>query len=61
MKKVLLKPGQNTLKNGGIYAERNTLGNKTGRYVTVKDNEIVPPTRKRGYTWSLDVRTPDNP
>lgn len=59
MKKVL-KPGQNTGLDGGIYEEQNTKGRKTGRYATIRDRETAPPTQKRGYGRKLAVRTPDN-
>lgn len=60
MVEKIIKPGQRTGKDGGIYEEFNTRGNPTGRFATIRDNEIAPPTAKKNYCWKLKVKTPDN-
>ncbi len=52
MAKPMLKPGQ-TAPKSGQYERINRLGNPTGEEVTVTKGEPMPPTPKKGQTFSL--------
>lgn len=51
--KVLMKPGQRTGSEGGLYEQVDSLGGKTSEYVlvSVPGNKPLPPTHKRSYRW----------
>jgi len=51
--KVLMKPGQRTGSEGGLYEQVDSLGGKTSEYVlvSVPGNTTLPPTEKPGYLW----------
>ena len=61
-----IKPGEVVGRSGGSFqevtlnAERTQVTYKYGRYCTIRDNEIAPPTSKPGRYWLQIYRTPDN-
>ncbi len=56
----MLKPGQKTGRDGGIFQEVGPRGGRKGSFATIPDNHIVPPTTKPGHGWVLVSRTPDS-
>lgn len=54
------KPGSNTGNKGGIFQETGPRGGKLQNYATVADNKSLPPTTKRGNTWTPVKVTPDS-
>ena len=55
MSKVL-KPGENTGSDGGIFQE---VGRKDN-FAAIPDNHTVPPTTTSGNAWQQVKRTPDS-
>lgn len=56
-----VKPGDRVGRDGGSYQEiSSSVLTKYGRYCTIRDNEIAPPTSKPGRIWMQIYRTPDN-
>ncbi|NQD80222.1 hypothetical protein HP436_08510 [Pseudomonas sp. CrR14] len=61
---IYVAPGIKVARNGGSFQECTMNGSsvkqKHGRYCTIRDNEIAPPTSKPGRHWVQIFRTPDN-
>ncbi|MCO1999546.1 hypothetical protein FA175_29450 [Pseudomonas aeruginosa] len=61
-----VKPGELVGRSGGSFqevtlnAERTQVLKNHGRYCTIRDNEIAPPTSVAGRYWLQIYRTPDN-
>jgi len=58
-------PNQNVGRNGGSFQESDinsarVVTKSYGRYCTVRDHEVCPPTSKPGRYWLQIFRTPDN-
>lgn len=56
----VLKPGQSSGENGGVFQEYGPRGGKRSSFATIADNKVAPPTTKPNSTWKLIMRTPDS-
>ena len=57
---MVLKPGQNSGKQGGIYQEQGPKGGLKDNYATIADNKIAPPTTKPNSSWVPIKTTPNS-
>lgn len=61
---IYVAPGHRVGRNGGSFQECTMDGNvvvrKYGRYCTIRDDEIAPPTSTSNRHWVQIFRTPDN-
>lgn len=61
-----VKPGELVGRSGGSFqestlnSERTAILARHGRYCTIRDNEIAPPTSVANRYWVQIYRTPDN-
>lgn len=59
-------PGNKVGRDGGSFQEckmnttNDTVVAKYGRYCTIRDHELAPPTSTAGRHWLQIYRTPDN-
>ncbi|GGP72023.1 hypothetical protein GCM10009347_41010 [Shewanella algicola] len=63
---IYIAPGNKVNRDGGSFQEckmnttNHTITTKYGRYCTIRDHEIAPPTSTAGRHWLQIYRTPDN-
>lgn len=63
---IYIAPGNKVGRDGGSFQEcqmntaTHTVLKKYGRYCTIRDHEIAPPTSTSGRHWLQIYRTPDN-
>ena len=63
---IYVAPGNRVGRDGGSFQEckmnttHHTVVEKYGRYCTIRDNELAPPTSTAGRHWLQIYRTPDN-
>ncbi|WAG27170.1 hypothetical protein EEA47_12835 [Vibrio alginolyticus] len=63
---IYVAPGNKVGRDGGSFQEcqmntsNHTVIKKYGRYCTIRDNELAPPTSAAGRHWLQIFRTPDN-
>ena len=63
---IYLSPGKKVGRDGGSFQEcvmdttNHSVTYRYGRYCTIRDHEIAPPTSTSGRHWLQIYRTPDN-
>lgn len=63
---IYVAPGNRVGRDGGSFqeckmnTENHTVVAKYGRYCTIRDHELAPPTSTAGRHWLQIYRTPDN-
>lgn len=63
---IYVSPGQKVGRDGGSFQETSintqthVVVSKYGRYCTIRDHEVAPPTSKPSRHWLQIYRTPDN-
>ena len=63
---IYVAPGNLVGRDGGSFQEckmdtaNHVVIAKYGRYCTIRDHEIAPPTSTAGRHWLQIYRTPDN-
>ena len=63
---IYVAPGNKVGRDGGSFQEckmntaNHTIVAKYGRYCTIRDHELAPPTSTAGRHWLQIYRTPDN-